>query len=345
MALKGVAYIDNTEVHHLDHIGVLAATLEIPLITTDLNLYYLGKQFYPQLDICFVEAKDLTNKALANSFDIIFVTNFWLKKDFNDFFKISSKKMRYVHCSHGNSDKGQNYPLLNLFLEQDMVLIYGQRMQEFLREHNVFLEKEVLCGNYRLEYYKKHKKFYDKLILPNHFDYKKTVLFAPTWTPLDSCLFKNTEHLLEDIPDDYCLIFKVHPAFERDHHSHYEKFEKLCKAYKNVMILKDFPAIYPLLDKVDYYVGDASSINYDFLYFNKPMFFINTDPLVAPTFIHQTGPMLDMSQSIFKQIKELLPNDNLYKEIRKNVFRKTFEEGVTKQDIWDKIIWLFNNSD
>jgi CDP-glycerol glycerophosphotransferase (TagB/SpsB family) len=344
MALKAVAYINDAEVHHLDHLGVLAATLDIPLITTDLKLYYLGKQFYPDLEVFYIESKDLINQAVCNSFDIIFISNFWDKKEFEICFEAFEKKMRYVYCSHGNSDKGQKYPLLDNFARQDMVLIYGKRMHDFLKEKNVEITKDILCGNYRLEYYKKHQEFYKQLPLFDEKEYQKKVLFAPTWNSLDSCLFQDITELFKNIPQDYLLIFKVHPAFARDHKELYESLKNTSHSYKNVVLLEDYPLIFPLLEQVDMYIGDASSISYDFLYFNKPMFFLRSHPLDSMTFIHQAGNMLDLTANTFNEIKTLLKDNDKFREIRKEIFEYTFTQNVTKKDMWDKIYWLYENS-
>jgi hypothetical protein len=335
MVLKACAYINKTEVHHLDHIGVLAATLDIPLITSDLKLYHLGKQFYPGLDICFVSSDELSAEALVNSFDLIFVTNFWDKPDFDAFFKDTKKKPRYVYCSHGNSDKGQTYPVMERFLLQDITLIYGMRMLDFLKEKGVTLNDSVLCGNYRLNYYKKYKKFYDKIMLPFVDTYKKKILFAPTWNPQDSCLFGDLTNFINEIPNDYALIFKVHPAFERDFFLQYAFVEELFNKKENILILKDFPIIYPLLEKVDCYVGDASSISYDALYFNKPIYFIKSGPKSPSTYIHQAGVMLDLNGSLFEQIKAHDPFDDRFTEIRKEMFSYTFQEGISDKEIWN----------
>ncbi len=45
--------------------------------------------------------------------------------------------------------------------------------------------------------------------------------------------------------------------------------------HKNVVLIEDFPLVYPLLAATDIYLGDVSSIGYDFLMFNRPMFLSN----------------------------------------------------------------------
>jgi hypothetical protein len=43
---------------------------------------------------------------------------------------------------------------------------------------------------------------------------------------------------------------------------------------RGVYFLNEFPAIYPLLEKVSAYIGDHSSIGYDFLYYDRPLYFL-----------------------------------------------------------------------
>src|SRR5438105_1920604 len=56
---------------------------------------------------------------------------------------------------------------------------------------------------------------------------------------------------------------------------HYYKVMPEKTSKHNLLFITDFPLIYPLLAKTDIYLGDVSSIGYDFLFFQKPMFFFN----------------------------------------------------------------------
>lgn len=321
--LKAVAYIEDGEIHHLDHLGILAIVLNIPLITTDENLYALGKKFYPSLDIYFVE--ELLPEPLSKAFDILFVSHFFDEEDFLAYFEGSSKKMRCVYCPHGNSDKGQNYLWMERFAKQDIVLVYGDRMLDFLREKGVNHPRIVISGNYRYNYYQKNP-------LPFKQFSKKTILYAPTWNPSESSFFQSFQKVIEELPDDFQLIFKVHPAMERDYLGEFIKLEALCGEKDNVLILKDYPPVYPLLKSVDTYLGDFSSIGYDFLMFNKPLFFIV--PNNEPSYLHQCGIIMDQNKPIFEQMRD----SSHFEEKRKKVCKETFKEGINSEMIWDSIV-------
>ena len=98
---------------------------------------------------------------------------------------------------------------------------------------------------------------------------------------------------------------------------------------EDLFFLKDFPPIYPLLDFVEAYIGDASSIGYDMLTFNKPLFFTSKHP--AP--IHNCGILVDKFADIFVKKEETLgvERENLYLHTFGNeVEWKEFEKELTE---------------
>ena len=60
-------------------------------------------------------------------------------------------------------------------------------------------------------------------------------------------------------------------------------------------VLIEFPYIYPLLEFCDIYLGDCSSVGYDFLHLNRPMYFLNPhnrDSNHNSCFLHQYGVVI-----------------------------------------------------
>ncbi len=156
-------------------------------------------------------------------------------------------------------------------------------MIHFLKQKNVFssLEKYVQTSNFRKEYYLEKKLFYDDLVEKKIFQklskINKTILYAPTWADAESSssFAEGVSYLIEHLPTHLNLIIKPHPNLLLDSSG---KNQEILTFYQNtprVLFLSDFPPIYPLLAITDYYVGDFSSIGYDFLFFNKPLFFLN----------------------------------------------------------------------
>src|SRR5207245_2083360 len=88
---------------HLDHLGPLAALLEIPLIVTDERCYQLAKTFYPQAKVVFITPADLSLDFLAQNFDLLFgCGKYWCLELQPLFELLYRKKMRFVLCPHGN---------------------------------------------------------------------------------------------------------------------------------------------------------------------------------------------------------------------------------------------------
>ena len=145
------------------------------------------------------------------------------------------------------------------------------------------LNQYVITGNYRYTYYKKHKKFFDELIekeILSHFKEKKKIIFyAPTWMDLEesSSFFDCASAVLDSLPEAYNIIVKPHPQLELDNTTLYYQILGKYHKHPRIFFLTDFHLIYPILNIADIYLGDMSSIGYDFLVFNRPMFFLNKD--------------------------------------------------------------------
>lgn len=282
MQIKGVAINPIGQKQFVDHLGPLAAGLQIPYIFHDEGEENAAKKYYPDLATIYIPYESFDPEYLIANFNCTFLSDQWEKSIFDAKFRpleeIYGKKMRNVHCPHGFSDKG--FYLRGVAFE-DIALIYGQNMLDLLKEWGVLnnLKQYVICGNYRLAYYQKHKQFYDELIqkeiaFPER---QKTFLYAPTCADLEdsTSFFSAGPILLESLPDHFNLIVKPHPRLEEDDPARFYSLMAEYENRKNVRFLKDFPLIYPLLNIVDAYIGDMSSIGYDFLAFNRPMFFLN----------------------------------------------------------------------
>ena len=248
---------------HLDHLAPLCFVLELPLIVTEQEQLELCKQFYPMTDVQHVPLQDLSLEVLANHFDtIITCGKFWameLKPLLQMFY---GKQPRFIFAPHGYSDKET---LLNQPVAQDIELVY-----KLSRVQSVQIE----MGNIRLWFYQKFKAHFDSLAQPFFPSEKTTVLYAPTWqtTATTTSFFDKLEDVIQLCKDNYHLLVKLHPLLEENDPA---QFYRLKETYKDrVCFIENFPAIYPLLEKTDIYLGDYSSIGYDFLAFNRPLFFL-----------------------------------------------------------------------
>jgi CDP-glycerol glycerophosphotransferase (TagB/SpsB family) len=222
---------------------------------------------------------------------------------------------------HGNSDKGWRCTTFEVLEPKEIALVYGQKMIDFMSALHVKPET-VMVGNFRRAYFEKHKEFYQKIIekeisLPKG---NKTFLYAPTWEDRENngsfwALFPT---LAETIPDDCNLIVKIHPNTVQLYEARIEaaigKYKK-----KNILILTEFFPIYPLLSICDAYIGDMSSIGYDFLSFGRPMYFINASKREAG----------DPGLYLFRCGEELNPavftkQQGNFSEVRKQTYDYTF---------------------
>lgn len=325
---------------YLDHIGVLCTILQIPLIITEVETFNAAKEFYPQLDAHHVEIADLSLSFLAENFDVIFQSGrFWNLELGSVIELLYKKKMRFVFCPHGNSDKGYSF---KIHTTQDVSLVYGEHMLSLLEMSKAldYITSTVKTGNYRLPFYLQNKKFYDdaakKRLQELLYPQKRTILYAPTWHDGEnpSSFFSSCKKMISSLNGEYNLIIKLHPFLE---HFHPAETYSVLSHYENIkgtIFLNKFPAIYPILSLSDLYVGDFSSIGYDFLAFDRPMFFFNTlEKNAANTpgyFLHQCG--IEIPSNV--DLKEFLAL-NLsscktdYREKRKEIYNYAF--GKEKQ--------------
>ena len=322
---------------YLDHVGVLSQILQIPLIVTEEETFLSAKEFYPGLDIHYMEMADLSLHFLAENFEVIFQSGkFWnveLKALIELLYR---KKLRFVFCPHGNSDKG--FSLAN-HTPQDLSLVYGEHMLSLLKNTGALDHISQICatGNYRLPFYSNHKEFYDCLAkkrLGNKLNLsQKTILYAPTWQDGEnpSSFFSSCEKIISALEGDYNLIIKIHPFLEQFHPA--ETFAVLSQ-FENrqgTIFLTKFPAIYPVLALSDIYIGDFSSIGYDFLAFDKPLFFLGdvTKKNTPGYFLHQCGiqipPIENVDLKAFLQ-QHMSECENVYRAKRKEIYEYAFGE-------------------
>jgi hypothetical protein len=243
---------------HLDHLAPLCELLNISLIVTEKSHYDLGKKFYPMVDLRYLPLSELSLEYIAKHFTAILTTGkFWamqLKAPLKMFF---NKEPSFLFAPHGKSDKED---LLNQPIEQEHSLHYD--------------DQEISIGNLRYFFYQKYQEHFDALAAPFFQTEKKTVLYAPTWatTATGTSFFDNASTVIEQLKDQYHLLIKLHPLLEENDPVSFHRI--LGKYDKEVTFIEEFPPVYPILEKTDIYLGDFSSVGYDFLHYNRPMFFL-----------------------------------------------------------------------
>lgn len=305
MTLNRSIAIHTGPAHYLDHLGVLCIELGIPLLVTEAATYQAARKYYPQLDCTLMDLQALSLTYLAEHYDVIFESGHrWALELLPLFELLLKKKMRIVYCPHGNSDKGHSQDPL----PKDISLVYGEHMLDHLKKTKslVTTSSTVVTGNYRYRYYKKNQTFYDNLLqeeLKGKLDpRKKTVFYAPSWPDGEnhSSFLPCAQKVLQEVGEYYNVMIRWHPFLDDLHPVETHQLRGEFDRRHDIAFLSDFPCIYPILNASDGYLGDFSSIGYDFLTFNKPLFFLDTH------FgnLYQCGHRLDLDHHLGKAITE-----------------------------------------
>ncbi len=320
---------------YLDHIAPICGLINIPLITNSLQTKLLCSQYYPGLNCLF---NTISFQELIQNFDTLIYPFKWDPLFYHSFENLRqtdlynplySKKMKLIYTTHGSSDKGYKsetlcfHPHLD---EIDLLLTNGSRMLDIFRFHkrNEHIKKIVLTGNIRHAYYQLHKAFYDVFVEKEIFSYftkkQTTILYAPSVhdTESSSSLLEAHSYIIETLPKDYNLIVKLHPLiFMKPDDKNARLTKQLIEKYagnKQILFIINCPIVYALLNRVDVYLGDHSSVGYDALTFDIPLYFINHnryDEQDLSAFLHQCGRTFlpDDWNNIYSLIENNLEND------------------------------------
>jgi hypothetical protein len=356
-APRSAGLIYGPDLHHLDHLAPLCCLMKIPLVVTEEKIADFAKKYYPSLQVIFVEYLAVAQHIVSH-FEIIFYST---PRDLFDevfFFaqKLMQKRIHTIWCPHGNSDKGNAMFYMEALKKEEAALVYGKQMIEFLKRKHVFdqLKGHVITGNYRHQFYLEHQSFYDQLIeqhisrpLPKA---TKTFLYAPTWQDYEgSCSFFDAAiPLIEKLPAEHNLIIKLHPNFYLQEEFKIEQFIEKYEDRSNVLFVTDFPCIYPLLNIADVYIGDMSSIGYDFLVFNRPMFFLNQNSRDQQSdlglYLFRCGMEIKPEQynDIHKIIEHYFQFElRDFSEIRKEVYAQAFAPSRSLEQLKKEIEHLY----
>lgn len=329
--MRCAGFNTGAEFHMLDHIAPLAELMRMPLITNEERNHELARHYYPQIETRYMPDLEYRLGEIAEQFDALFECKFWgadLKSLFRQFYK---KEMRLVFCPHGQSDKGLHslaqYPL------QDIVLLYGELMIDMLKNLQLWplISNYAFVGNYRLEFYRKYQPFYDGLAEKEIFSKLKannrTLLYAPTWKDgnQSTSFFDHGAKVISQLPADWNLIVKLHPLLEQRDPAYFYAITTLAKGKPNALIVDEFPPVYPLLSRADAYLGDFSSVGYDYLAFQRPLFFL---PVHATGKLHTCGRIIDPSANIYVQ----LDKENRHLEDQKKLYAFAFSKNIAARD-------------
>ncbi len=311
----------------LDHLAPLCSQLDIPLIVSQETDFELGKYFYPQTSILFKDFDLLSFDYLAKNYDALMGCGKFWSMELEPLFQLMCKKrMRFVFCPHGNSDKETMRAKPS---PQDIILIYGDQM---LNDHKEY-RHVIKVGNYRHKFYTSYQDFYDKLAYTEVFSKlrpnKPSLLYAPTWCNVDDENNFATEclKLIDNLSPDYNIIVKLHPFLEERFPGVIYPLQLHHENRTDVLFVQKFPLIYPLLGGCTCYIGDYSSIGYDALALDLPLFFYQSKAMGAH--IHSCGMHIPSTANPCSFIKEnLKKNQEKYADARKKTKLHAFGETL-----------------
>lgn len=343
----------SSQIHYTDHLAVICIIMGIPLLFLDELDYELGMKYYPGLEAFKQEYAGFNPEYLIKNYDVLFLSDLWDRQTFHEKFLPLEKKyhkvLRHVHVPHGFSDK---VFYMKKTANEDIALIYGQNMIDLMKEGEAYdnLNQYVITGNYRYTYFKQHRPFYDKIvqeeILSQFAKKQPIILYAPTWLDLEesTTFFDAYQEIMENLPSEFNMIVKLHPRLELDDTPNYYHIVGKYQKKPNILFLKDYPLVYPLLAHSDLYLGDMSSVGYDYLPFNRPMFFLNKlkkdVQFDRGTYLFRCGvPILpEKYGQLYDIIEKNRENDSeRFGQIRKEVYDYTFGPERSFSDLKKEI--------
>ncbi len=314
--------------HYLDHLGILCEGLGLPLFVTEKDTFDAAKQFYPGLHVEYMEPQELSLHFLAERADVIFESGHTFATELLPLWELMyGKKMRVVYCPHGNSDKKAPK------LRKDISLIYGDHMKSLLEQtgESALLENIVATGNYRASYDRAHSKWQDAKLknFLGSLPAKKTVFYAPTWTQTreNDDWYAEALKVIEEVGSHFNLLMRLHPFLEDQYPAESQQIKSL-----GAIDLSKFPSIYPILRQADYYLGNHSSIGYDFLTMNKPLFFLER----GAGEIYECGTVLNKEQHYGEEIMSFQDNP-AFCEKRKKLSERVFGSEKSFERIKNEI--------
>ncbi|MFA6119641.1 MAG: CDP-glycerol glycerophosphotransferase family protein [Parachlamydiales bacterium] len=343
MKKKFAALIYGDNLHYLDHLAPLCFFLNIPIVINEKTIFELCRQYYP--DVLAVHVEDLKiNYYIVENFDCIItcITKELFDKDFRLQQDLLDKEIEIIWTPHGFSDKGNTCPFFESLKNSKKIFVYGKKMINVLKEKKVLdtIKNYYEIGNYRVLYYQKFLSFYRKIIkerindkLPKN---NINILYAPTWDDFEksSSFWNNFELLFNDLPQDYNLIVKLHPNLIKKNEIRILLLKER-ENKKNILFVDDITMIYPLLDYADIYLGDFSSIGYDFLYFNKPMFFLPPANNGLYSSLYECGHLIK-NNKIFQSIKSYSKNDEFMSNMTE-LYENTFTKEADLKNIFAQL--------
>ncbi|MEL7431236.1 MAG: CDP-glycerol glycerophosphotransferase family protein [Chlamydiota bacterium] len=324
--------------HHIDHLAPLCALFNAPYLSPHEEEVAFVKRFYPKIKTELVPVSHFHPGYFTDHYDVLIHSFPWPKALIENYPLSARKNVRTIFTPHGYSDKQFLENSWKDYQQNDITLLYGKSMEEHLHDQGANLSSFLLMGNLRYSYYLAHKAFFDEIanreIFSEFSEKKPILLYAPSWKigAFSSSLYQVERFVFQVLPRYFSVVVKLHPWQEKDRIASLYQILSRYEEAPSVKIVTEFPCIYPILEKSDIFLGDVSSVGYDYLTFNRPMFFIRP-------------PGLDIAHPalFLQQYGEVLSLHNEEKEAKhmEQVAQQTWEKCSQKTDLYEKIYGSF----
>ena len=293
----GLIYREKGHFGHIDHLAPFCSLYKIPLFLTSKELYKIAKEQYKDIDLILCHPNEVSKEILSN---YEYLVSTLPRQLINPIFlfdeMMMNKRLQSYFLPHGSSDKDNMAKLL----QEDKIFVYGDRMMQLLPKK--VYKKTIKTGNFRLKYYNLHKEFYTNLVKSYFPKIEKgeNILFAPSWD--NDEVQKWTTALIKHKPENVTLYIKLHPNTSKEGIG--MSLPVAFSDQKGVIFIHDYYPIYSIMPFMQSLFMDISSIGYDFLEFNKPLFFtVKNDQLLNKCGLHIdiNNPYKDLSKDVHEK--------------------------------------------
>jgi hypothetical protein len=345
------------------------------VVTTFREREEAFKKQFPHLNLVFISMGEIEDiKDYLSSFPVhVFACYYSFYVSL--YSKILKEKHISVYIKHGVCQKRIDLSSQLNFLG-DVAILYGEKDTQLLkdtlesrRDDSIFdklhfkisLEGESISfyksGNQRISHYlntgKPSKTLEDLGLDPS----KKTILYLPTFDRPRHGTADSSLPFFDDLvrsmnnPREYNYIVKVHPQSFFYNQDYLKKMKELNSELSLNLVLEAFDDTLPYMEISDLAITGRTSAIYDYLYFDKPIIFLDhlgespsnfdsdlSKGILDPYWIFQTGRIirrenLSKSQEI---LQEVLMKDSFSKK-RKEIKNYAFEDELTVHDIFSSI--------
>ncbi len=275
-----------------------------------------------------------TNNCDLDTYDLVITPSFLRAEERGD-------RTQAVQIFHGMSDKPFTYE--RDFSDYVQCLCVGQRQVDRLLK--------TPCNQtmrWQLIGYPKFDQMpTTDALFQNH---KQTIIYCPTWRKENISsieIFLEHPTVMAELALDYNLIVKPHPNIFNPDREFYDqsivdRLEQIQQV-ANVKLIRS-GNVMPWYAQADLFVGDISAAGYEWLYFNKPMVFLNPQPgklqvsqdIEAMTYLWQCGPVCDDMRGLKALVDHSLaidPNQSIRESLLHYSVFQPRNHGATQRGI------------